>query len=59
MTKSRLSRKEIADLLTARSIAMSMRAEADAGNKNAIKLVAKARETIARLTAKRDNKIWL
>lgn len=59
MTKSRLTKKEANDLYDARNIIMINREAAEAGDKNAKKLVAVARETIGRLTAKRDNRIWL
>jgi hypothetical protein len=57
--KSRLSRKEGNDLYEAKRIVASMRELADKGNENAKKVATEARETVARLTAKRDNKIWL
>jgi hypothetical protein len=57
--KSRISRKEADDLYEAKRLVASMRELADKGDENAKKIVANARETVARLTAKRDNKIWL
>jgi hypothetical protein len=57
--KTKLTRKDVNDLYGARTILMNNREAADAGNQNAKTLVASARETISRLTAKRDNRIWL
>lgn len=59
MAKSRLTKKEANALYDARTAVMNNREAAEAGNENAKKLLAAARETIARLTAKRDNRIWL
>jgi hypothetical protein len=59
MTKSRLSRKEADDLYAARKTVCDLREVADRGDANAKALVARARETISRLTAKRDGRIWL
>ena len=59
MAKSRISKQEAADLYEARRVVMLNREAADAGNANARQVVAVARDTVARLTAKRDNRIWL
>ena len=59
MAKSRLTNREVNDLYDARTVIFQNREAADSGNDNALKVVAQARETIARLTAKRDNRIWL
>lgn len=56
MAKSRLTRSEEKELQIARETVSQLRELAD---NNARRLVAQARETIARLTAKRDNRIWL
>lgn len=57
--KSRLTKQDANDLHAARTVVMLNREAADAGNANARAVVAAARETITRLVAKRDNKIWL
>lgn len=57
--KSRLSKKESDDLYDAKRLVFQFRELADKGDENAKKIVANARETVAKLTAKRDNKIWL
>ncbi len=59
MAKSRITRKEANELYDAKKLVAEMRDLADAGNEEAKKIVSNARETVARLTAKRDNKIWL
>ena len=59
MAKSRITRKEAAQLYDAKRLVFEYRDLADNGNDEAKKIVANARETVARLTAKRDNKIWL
>lgn len=59
MAKSRLTRKEADDLYAARKTLCDLREVADNGNANAKDIVVRARETISRLTAKRDNRIWL
>lgn len=59
MAKSRLTRKEADDLYAARKTVCDLREVADKGDTNAKTIVARARETISRLTAKRDNRIWL
>lgn len=59
MSKSRITRKEADALFASKKIVAEFRALADAGDDEAKKIVAAARETVARLTAKRDNKIWL
>ena len=46
-------------LYDAKKLVFEFRELADAGNEEAKKIVANAREIVARLTAKRDNKIWL
>lgn len=57
--KSLLTKQEVNDLYDARTVLMNNREAAEAGNANARAVVAVARENIARLTAKRDNRIWL
>ena len=59
MAKSRLTKQEEKDLYNARATLCNLREDADRGNQNAKEIVAKARETVSRLTAKRDNRIWL
>lgn len=59
MSKSLITRKEANQLYDAKRLVFEFRDAADKGDDNAKKIVANARETVARLTAKRDNKIWL
>jgi hypothetical protein len=59
MTKSRLTKKEQKELYDFRMVVFLNREAADAGDRNARAVVDQARENIARLTAKRDNRIWL
>lgn len=58
-TKSRLTKQDEADLFAARTALCNLREFADKGDANAKTIVARARETISRLMAKRDNRIWL
>jgi hypothetical protein len=58
-TKSRLNKQDERDLYNARTALCNMREIAESGNQNAKAIVSAARETISRLTAKRDNRIWL
>lgn len=59
MTKSRLTKQDERDLHAARTALCNLREIADRGDENAKKIVAAARDTISRLTAKRDNRMWL
>lgn len=59
MAKSLISRKEKNELYDAQKLVFEFRELADKGDENAKKIVVNARETVARLKAKRDNKIWL
>jgi hypothetical protein len=59
MAKSLITRKEANQLYDAKRLVFEYRDLADKGNEEAKKIVINARETVARLTAKRDNKIWL
>lgn len=59
MAKSLITRKEVAQLYDAKRLVFEYRDLADNGDSNAKQIVSNARETVARLTAKRDNKIWL
>jgi hypothetical protein len=56
---SRLTKQDDSDLHEARWTLCNLREDAERGDANAKMLVARARETISRLTAKRDNRIWL
>lgn len=59
MAKSRITRKEANQIYDAKRLVFEFRDLAERGDDNARKIVTEARETVARLTAKRDNKIWL
>jgi predicted NBD/HSP70 family sugar kinase len=59
MAKSRITRKEANELYESKKTVAQFRDLADAGDEEARKIVAAARENVARLTAKRDNRIWL
>ena len=59
MAKSRLTRKEADELYNARKVVFMNREAAESGDDNARAVVNVARENITRLTAKRDNRIWL
>jgi hypothetical protein len=56
--KSRLTRKEVNALYEAKRTVAMLRDQIETDD-NARKIVVAARETVARLSAKRDNRIWL
>ncbi len=56
--KSRLTRKEVNTLYEAKRTVAMLRDQVETDD-NARKIVTAARETVARLSAKRDNRIWL